>query len=288
MKLDYTIGCDPELFVVNNGLLRSAHDLLPGSKFEPHRVSKGAVQPDGTSAEFNIDPARSVTEFCTNIRSVLIDLQRIIQAKDPGFTLRVVPTAHFDYDYFKTLPQGALEFGCMPDFNAWTGEMNLFNGTTKPMRTGAGHVHVGWSAGENVDEPAHLFDCREAVKQLDASVYLMSLLWDKDSERRELYGKIGAFRPKHYGVEYRSVSNAWVADPDLHVWIFNATLKAMELLDDKNPVRLWEDKDIRDMVEDSRAGVELAEADLIAVHDILSQGYGLPALPGAYTKPLPF
>jgi hypothetical protein len=35
-------------------------------------------------------------------------------------------------------------------------------------------------------------------------------LWDSDKKRRELYGALGAYRPKSYGVEYRVLSNAWL------------------------------------------------------------------------------
>ena len=38
-----------------------------------------------------------------------------------------------------------------------------------------------------------------------------------------MYGAKGAFRPKHYGVEYRVPSNAWLRYPALHKWMFNIT-----------------------------------------------------------------
>src|SRR5690606_35310738 len=71
----YSIGCDPELFLVDGkGNFRSAHDLIPGSKLQPFKVEKGFIQPDGTSAEFNIDAAVTEEEFTTNIKTVLKSL----------------------------------------------------------------------------------------------------------------------------------------------------------------------------------------------------------------------
>lgn len=284
-QFSYTIGADPELFVMDGtGKFRSAHDLVPGSKLQPFRVTKGAIQPDGTSAEFNIDAAQTADEFLRNIKSVLIDLQKTIHEKDPTLNLRVSPVAMFDDKYFELLPAEALAFGCTPDFNAWTdGKQTEFVGTSEPFRTGAGHVHVGWTSNEDAADQAHVFDCIEATKQLDCVLYPMSLLWDKDQKRRTLYGKMGAFRPKAYGVEYRPLSNAWIADPDLQRWVFNATVRAMELLDSQvKQVKLWYDQDIRQALSVLTDGKALYPTELKKLHEVLTDDFGFEPLPKAY------
>lgn len=285
-ETEYLVGADPELFVmdIKSGAFRSAHDLIPGSKQSPFKVPKGAIQPDGTAAEFNIEPAKTVKDFTENITEVLINLQNMINERNPDLRLKVIPTAYFDQEYFKSLPAEALAFGCTPDFDAWTSKKNSFRGTNKPYRTGAGHVHVGWTEGEKMDDTAHIYDCMQMTRQLDATLYFASLLWDLDDQRRTLYGKIGAFRPKPYGVEYRSVSNAWVADPDLHVWVFNTTKWAAKLLDHEG-VKLWEDKLVAEHVEDARCGVDNARADLLDLHLELVDRFEMPMLPEAYLEP---
>jgi hypothetical protein len=50
---------------------------------------------------------------------------------------------------------------------------------------------------------------------LDNVILPFEKYWDKDTERRKLYGKPGAFRPKPYGCEYRVLSNAWVDKPEV-------------------------------------------------------------------------
>ena len=45
---------------------------------------------------------------------------------------------------------------------------------------------------------------------MDFFLGLPSVLYDADTERRKLYGKAGAMRYKPYGVEYRTLSNAWL------------------------------------------------------------------------------
>lgn len=286
-QFSYTIGCDPELFLVDaKGEFRSAHNLVPGNKLEPFRVSQGAIQPDGTSAEFNINPAMSEEEFVGNIKSVLLDLQKTIHEKDPTLNLRVSPVAMFKERYFNALPAEARAFGCTPDYNAWDdGKATDFPGTKEPFRTGAGHVHIGWTEFADTADPAHIHDCIEATKQLDAVLYPMSLLWDKDTKRRTLYGRMGAFRPKAYGVEYRPLSNAWLADPDLQRWVYRATVKAMQILDSKDKAKaatLWTDKDVSAALRVIQDGKNVFPTELKRLHEIFVEDFGFSPLPVGY------
>lgn len=277
-----TIGADPECFVWNKQhRYISAHDFLPGTKAVPHRVDRGAVQVDGVAAEFNINPASSAEEFSENIRTVLLQMQELIQAHDPNLRLRVTPTAVFTRKYFKKLPATALALGCEPDYDAYTNTSKTPPETTRPMRTGGGHIHIGWAENENIHDAAHIFDCVSMVQQLDASLYLCSLLWDNDNLRRTLYGQIGSFRPKPYGVEYRPLSNAWVADPDLHLWVFNATQHASMLLEKKN-AELQNDRDLRSMVEIIRRGGTVSRTAALDAHSLLVEDFDFPPLPESY------
>ena len=45
--------------------------------------------------------------------------------------------------------------------------------------------------------------------------------------RKKLYGKAGAYRPKPYGLEYRSLSNFWVFDDKLIRWVWRNTERAL-------------------------------------------------------------
>lgn len=64
------------------------------------------------------------------------------------------------------------------------------------------------------------------VKQLDASIGLAAMYWDKDDKRRSMYGAPGAFRPKKYGCEYRVMSNAWLSSPQLIAYVYDAVIHA--------------------------------------------------------------
>lgn len=224
--MQFLVGADPELFLRDpkTGVFISGHNALPGTKQKPFPVKSGAVQIDGTALEFNIDPAKSCDEFVSNIADVMKEMQAM--AGQFG-TIVAEPVAEYDEPYFKTIPEFALELGCTPDFNAWTGEQNPVPDADVLFRTGSGHVHIGWGNGFDIESPEHRTTCMMAVRQLDYYLGLATLLWDPDNRRRELYGKAGAYRPKAYGFEYRVASNAWLRSEALQRFVYDAVIKGM-------------------------------------------------------------
>jgi hypothetical protein len=227
------VGADPEVFVRDKkGRFRSAHGLVPGTKANPFEVNDGAIQVDGMALEFNIKPAATREEFIHNIGSVLGQLAEAV----PKYELVIQPTATFHGNHMKAQPKEALELGCEPDFNAYTEQENRRPNGNVNFRTGAGHVHVGFCEGADIKDPDHLQRCITLVKHLDAFLGVPSLLWDADQKRRRLYGAAGAFRPKSYGVEYRTLSNSWLKDPDLVGYVFDQVIKCVDFL--KNGERI--------------------------------------------------
>ncbi len=77
------IGCDPETFLKRHGEYISAFGMFPGTKNEPYKVNKGAIQVDGFALEFNIDPAFSAEEFDYNIQTVLNQMDDMVKSVDP-------------------------------------------------------------------------------------------------------------------------------------------------------------------------------------------------------------
>lgn len=235
-KMKFLVGADPELFLFKDGKFFSAHGVIPGNKHNPYKVPLGAVQVDGMALEFNIDPADSEEAFLSNITVVRGELERMV----PGFQIVSEPTAIFDHQYMLDQPPECKVLGCDPDFNAWNdGMQNERPNGEVDFRTGAGHVHVGWTNGKDAMDEGHFEACVMAAKQLDCVLGVGSLLYDTDNTRRILYGKAGAFRPKPYGVEYRTLSNAWLKSPDLIRWVYRTTVQALDKLVDGR--RFWEE-----------------------------------------------
>ena len=218
------LGADPEVFMMQAGKYISAHGMVEGSKIDPFPVKDGAVQVDGMALEFNINPADSEATFVANIDSVMAQLKDMV----PDYEVVATPVAHFGSEYIQSQPIEARELGCDPDYNAYTERENSPPNEELPFRTGAGHVHIGWTEGKNVHDPIHFKSCIRIIKQLDFYLGLVSLMYDDETERRAMYGAAGAFRPKPYGVEYRTLSNAWLASPELTGWVWRASQAAVE------------------------------------------------------------
>lgn len=222
-----TVGCDPELFVSDGQKIVSAHAFIPGSKASPFSVASGAVQPDGVAAEFNTVPAFNGGEMRTHCQTVLQQLKGYLPS---GHKLVIEPVAFFDEEVWKTIPKEVQVLGCNPDFNAWTGEANPVPNDPDEfpkMRTASGHIHLGWTKDQDPKDAMHFEDCRVVAKQLDYWVGLWTLLFDPDDRRRKMYGRAGAFRPKPYGIEYRTPSNMWLKSSSLMEWIGDASIKAL-------------------------------------------------------------
>ena len=218
------VGCDPELFLKKGRSYQCADGVIPGTKEHPHKVDKGAVQVDGMAVEFNIDPARSKEEFIDNVKSVMKTLEDMVG----DHKLVAIPSVTFNPKVWGDAPDEAKVLGCEPDFNAYTQAANDKPDGPDRFRTAAGHIHIGWTEDQDINDPVFRRDCEALVKELDYRLGMVSLLVDPDTKRRQLYGKAGAYRPKSYGVEYRVLSNFWLKDEELMGWVYDTVINTVD------------------------------------------------------------
>lgn len=218
------IGADPETFVGSGSRILSAIGHVGGTKESPRKVNLGALQEDNVLFEFNIDPAASLAEFQRNIRSVLSQGSDVLGLSG----LSVIPkvSSHrYQEDELRSFGESAFVFGCEPDFNAWTSDMNGKPKASDPgLRTAGGHIHIGYS---HLESPSMELNY-QLVQMCDILLGLPSVLMDNDDERRELYGKAGSLRHKMYGVEYRTLSNFWIFSDELMGWAYESAVAAYE------------------------------------------------------------
>lgn len=225
------IGADPELFLKKDDKYISSVGKIGGTKREPLPIDSygTAIQEDNVAVEYNIPPTNSVNDFIAFNTFALSHLG--IRAKKLGLSLSIDASALFTDDELCT-PQ-AMIFGCDPDWNAWLNEQNQspeINEQTYYLRSAGGHIHIGYT---KPTEEANI----ALVKAMDLFVGAPSIEYDTDTKRRSLYGKPGAFRHKKYGVEYRTLSNFWIASSDLMRWVYSRTLRAVEFLNTGNTIK---------------------------------------------------
>lgn len=217
-----TVGADPEVFLYKDGWPYPVVGLLGGTKENPLPVSCGAVQEDNVLAEFNILPSYSEEDFVSNITTVMSKLHELLR----DYELKVVPSADFRFRDLMEAGDKAMEFGCDPDYNAWTGKVNPSPSPGTTLRTAGGHIHLGHPSLDPSAPPEIIYD---QIKMMDIYLGVPSVIMDSDKERRKMYGKAGAFRRKEYGVEYRTLSNFWIKDEEHMRWAYSNTTLAFDM-----------------------------------------------------------
>lgn len=232
------LGCDPEAFLMDvHGQLKSSIGLIGGSKEVPRPLPLGegyAVQEDNVALEFNIPPAEGRSQFVSSIRNTLNFLTEMVGGQY-GFTIAQISAASFPVSELNT-PEAHI-FGCDPDYNAWTKDVNPSpKAEDKALRSCGGHVHVGFDKGG--------VESTILIRQMDLHLGVPAVLMDKGLLRKELYGKAGAFRDKIYGAEYRTLSNFWIFNDRLIEWVWDNTSRAVAAVESQLAISNEDEADI--------------------------------------------
>jgi len=216
-----TIGCDPEVFLVDtSGEYIPSIGLVGGTKKSPLKVVGGFVQEDNVTAEFNIPPIDldAPEDFVAAVQLVMKSLEDKVSKKNLKLSLR--SSARFQPHFLQN--EAAIESGCDPDLNVYSGKRNVYPSLFyTDMRSCGGHIHFGDK--DIFQEPGS----REAfIKLCDYHIGLPlnAISWDK--ERTQTYGKAGNYRYKPYGVEYRTPSNIWLHTAELMYFVCEGIRKA--------------------------------------------------------------
>lgn len=218
MKHNYKIGADIECFLSDKqtGEIVSAEGIIQGTKWNPFVFDNTneffSTSLDNVMAEHCIPPTNNVKDWVSSI----LKSRHYIESLDNSLCTAFIPSARLDEKWLQT--ENANTFGCEPDYNAWKfGEINPEIIKEIPnLRTAGFHVHVGY------DNPSVETNI-QLMKFFDVYLTLPSLLIEPDNERRQMYGKAGAFRHKEYGMEARTLSSFFASEERLMEWVFNQT-----------------------------------------------------------------
>lgn len=236
-------GADPELFlqVVETGVPRTSIGLIGGTKHEPRQLGDGfALQEDNVTVEFNIPPVDNKELFVKHTHFMLSVINHEVAEK--GLQILISPSCEFTFEDLDN-PQ-AQELGCEPDYNAWTMKRNPRPRAPALMRSAGGHLHIGY---DNPSEEVSTV----IIRAHDLFCSVPALLYDKDKERRSIYGKAGACRYKKYGVEYRTPSNFWLKTKELTEWFYVQSEKAINFINNGGVIQVEDEEIIQHCINSS-------------------------------------
>ena len=233
----FTFGTDPEFMLVDKkGNHISAIDVVPGNRNERHLHNGHEFFYDNVLAECAIKPGKTKEEAIENIREALTHYAELVQP------YKLKAQAAWNYKPEQLTHEHAIEAGCSAEHCAYqiavmeplAAEEFLMGGT---LRTGGGHIHLGTTCFASITLGSSWL-----TKVLDMFVGVPSIFIDKDptsKERKVLYGQPGRYRPKDYGLEYRTVGNFWLTSPKLVEIIYELCDCAIQFIEDENHLEWW-------------------------------------------------
>lgn len=200
----YTIGGDPEygLLTMLEYQPKSAIGLIGGTKKKPIELIDGImVQEDGVALEVNLIPQvfdlkgkyrDNITAQIEKVKNTILTRKKLYLSEESALLYPASELKH----------KKANEVGCEPDYNVWTEDINPTPNITKNnYRYFGGHLHIGFKHNSDKEFLRHCFALVKACDIVYANYTLGRLHRDK---RAPLYGQLGRFRIKSYGVEYRT------------------------------------------------------------------------------------
>jgi len=223
-----TMGADPEFFFMReDGVAMNADYFLP-HRDKKKQVDGSAVELffDGFQGELNFSAGTCREGVLRRIRSGLGAAYRTAQTKSKadGVKYRVAleSMVPVEADILAAAHEEAREFGCDPDFDAYSGGANPPGPDAEDhlFRYSGGHIHMG-ATSFNAGEVKYMFQDKAIMKfvqLMDILVGIPLVILDRDDgsgARREVYGRAGCYRKQKYGVEYRVPSNFWLKSPEL-------------------------------------------------------------------------
>ena len=215
------MGSDPELFVLDDkGEAFSAHIFEKKAKslfvkdISAYSV-RYTVKRDGAAIEVNHSPMYCRDYIVPSYHHALLHILKNTQ--DIG-TLSFESSVVLNEESLTgEVPDDVSEFGCQPDFSAYTLQEKaptLPDGDRR--RFAGGHIHMSlgdknlsrpnaWPKDEPNMSQAAAAVIMDYLAGLSSVAMIGAVHGKGEAERREFYGQAGSFRPKSYGIEYRTL-----------------------------------------------------------------------------------
>jgi hypothetical protein len=214
------IGSDPEIFAVDTtGDVIPAFCFLGPKKNASTEDDRTAPYWDGFQAEFSHHPMTCIAYTVDNIQDKLVQLYRLLMRFDN--TARLSADSVLPVRIDPSLDEKFVQLGCAPSQNVYGFSTPAVNGRDLPFRFAGGHIHLSVEKSQKTDELV-----TKVVKILDATIAVMAVSMFRNLDvpvRRKFYGMAGEYRTPEHGIEYRTLSNAWLCHPVATHVIFDLT-----------------------------------------------------------------
>ena len=277
LQHNFTIGSDPEIFVEDDkSVVIPAFDFL-GPKSAPtvRTVRSSNVYWDGFQAEFDTSAGGCLDGQIASCREALMSLLAAARLKNKTARLSARTVMNIPADMLEKAKDEHVQFGCSPSLNAYGLKGTVVDGRQVAFRPAGGHIHFG--LGTTTEEKAV-----PMVKALDAiaGVACVSMFANfDDPRRRSLYGLPGEYRLPNHGLEYRTLSNAWLFHPLIAHMTIDLARKALMFgsrgfqfmwkADEKETIEVIQNCDVKG----ARAILERNKELMIRILKAIRQGY---------------
>lgn len=263
----FSFGADPEFILIDEkGNLKSAINVLKKNKSNKIESKGNFFFYDNVLAECTVKPSFSKKESINNIRESLSECARLVSP----FKISTISSGQFSSSELEHID--AKKSGCDAEFCAYRLKKASSKRVKKMfaesnLRTAGGHIHLGTELGKSHDT------CVMLVRMLDLFLAFPTLVLDSSRpsfNRRKLYGQAGRYRQPEYGVEYRTLSNFWLASPKLVDLIYDLCDFVINLTNNKNYEKFW-DVDYKMLESDEfwNAGGDPSSLHFCRAYDII-------------------
>ncbi len=236
-------GCDPEFFAVDeNG------GLIPAFQYLPPKMSDSLLYADGFAGEITPSAGGCLQNLETAITRLLISANSALHEFNPKAHLTLQNTTIVPPSLMETASDEQVALGCTSSQNAYgLPEVVFENPRLQLLRSCGGHIHFGISDLRTPQLVA------ASIRAMDAIVGIVCVsLMDKfdNPERRQYYGRAGEYRTPAHGLEYRVLSNGWLAHPKIYHLVFTLARRVANI-GMTDLIRLWEatEEEVRETID---------------------------------------
>lgn len=207
----FTVGSDPEFMLVDGNNLKSAIEKIKRNAEDRIKIKGHEFYYDNVLGECAVKPASGKEKVIASFKECLEIYAELVSP------LKLTARAYAEYPESELNHPDARRVGCAIDRCAYLvadvkPPKSIIEGTA--LRSGGGHIHLG---SKTLLNEYGLF-LAPTIVLMDLFLGIPSLYIDHDptsAKRRSIYGQAGRYRIKEYGLEYRTLSNFWLASPKL-------------------------------------------------------------------------